>query len=156
MIGLQLKVERFTIEHHNLCCKVNKFGKFWKEIYLAGILAECPTTLFILHLLLFETIDYYMTIMYVIILIDAFVILIVLQYFFASLSHKMHKQCKLLARIQWLFNRNNSNLRFKLKIQTYFERLSSKKRIGFSIGTLVVITFPLFAGVSDHSIVYSL
>ena len=156
IIGLQLEVERFINEHHRLCCRVNKFARIWKDAYLAGILAECPTTLVILHLVLFETMDYYMTIMYIIALIDAYVILFVLQYFFASLSHKMHKQCKLLARIQWLFNRNNSNLRIKLKIQTYFERLSSKKRIGFSIGTLVVITFPLFAGVSDHSIVYSL
>ena len=144
IIRLQLKVERFTIEHNNVCCKMSKFSRFWKDIYLAAIFILCPITLIILHLVLFESMNIFITIMYVIILIDSYAALIVVQYVVASISHKMHKQCKLLARIQWLFDRNNSSLRFKLKTQTYFERLSSKKRIGFSIGTLVVITFPLF------------
>ena len=148
--GLRSRFERFTIEHNSLCFKVKKFSAISKNIYLAALLFQCPTTLIMLHLVLFESIDYFMRITYIIALIDSYAILFVLQYFIASLPHKMHRQCKLLARIQWLFNETNSSVGFKFKIQTYFERLSSDKRIGFSIGSLVVITFPLFAGVSFH------
>ena len=152
-ININLRFEKFFIEHNNLCYKVKRFSDFWKDIYLTLILTMCPTTLILLHMVIFEQMETYFRLFYILVIIDIYSALFVLQYFFASLSHKMHKQCKLLARSQWLFNKTNSSLAFKLKIQTYFEKLSSNKRIGFSIGTLVVITFPLFSGVSDDSIV---
>ena len=150
--NINLRFEKFFIEHNNLCYKVKRFSDFWKDIYLTLILTMCPTTLILLHMVIFEQLETYFRLFYILLIIDIYSVIFVLQYFFASLSHKMHRQCKLLARSQWLFNKTNSSLAFKLKIQTYFERLSSNKRIGFSIGTLVVITFPLFSGVCVHSI----
>ena len=150
--NINLRFEKFFIEHNNLCYKVKRFSDFWKDIYLTLILTMFPTTLILLHMVIFEQMETYYRIFNILIIMNIYFALFVLQYFFASLSHKMHRQCKLLARSQWLFNKTNSSLAFKLKIQTYFEKLSSNKRIGFSIGTLVVITFPLFSGVCVHSI----
>ena len=143
------KVAKFIVEHNQLCSKVKKFSEFWQNIYLALILTITPSNLILLFLIVFEQMDAIIRTISVTLLIDSYLVLLVLQYFFASLSHKMHKQCKLLARSQWLFNKSDSGLRFKIKVQTYIERLSSDRRIGFSIGSLTVITYPLFAAVSQ-------
>jgi hypothetical protein len=38
-------------------------------------------------------------------------------------------------------------MRTKIKILSCFERLSSERKIGFSIGSIAVMTFPLFSQV---------
>ncbi len=38
-------------------------------------------------------------------------------------------------------------MRTKIKLLTCFERLSSERKIGFSIGSIAVMTFPLFSQV---------
>jgi hypothetical protein len=68
---------------------------------------------------------------------------------FASLSSKIHKTGKRLSRLQWKINGWPFRARTKIKILTTFERLSSDTKIGPSIGSLVVMTFPLFYRVID-------
>jgi hypothetical protein len=62
----------------------------------------------------------------------------------ASLSSKIHKGAKRLSRFQWKINGWPFRTRTKIKILITFERLSSDRKIGFTIGSLAVMTFPLF------------
>ena len=153
------KVSRYIVEHNSLCNRVKNSSQFWHNIYLALVLTITPSSLILLHLAIFEKVDPFLRIAFIGSLISCYFFLVVLQYFFSSLSHKMHRLCNHLSRIQWRFIQtninninNNYNLRLKLKLQTYFERLSSDRRIGFSIGSLTVITYPLFANVSRESL----
>ena len=67
-----------------------------------------------------------------------------LQYIFARLSFKIHSPCKSLARIQWRLNEWSIRLSTKLKVMTYFERLSGPKKIGITAGSIHVLTLPLY------------
>ena len=141
--------DKYIKEHTYLCHKLNNFNKYWNQLYLTFILTTFPVSLINLHQILFERLDIFVKILYSFYLTALYTIFFVLQYFMASFSAKMHKQCKTFARIQWRIGPSDQSLPFKLKLQAYFERLSSKKRIGLMIGSMVIITFPLFSGVND-------
>ena len=104
-IKLQSKLEIYIIEHQNLCCKLKNFSEFLKHVYLAFLLMMSPATLITLHQILFERLERNVEVIYIVILIDCYLFFFVLQYFFASLSHKMHKQCKTISSqsmaVQW-------------------------------------------------------
>lgn len=144
-------VDKYLTEHNNLCAKIAKFNKYWSQLYLTFILTTFPVSLITLHQILFERLDMIIEILYSLYLLALYSIFFIIQYFMASFSAKMHKMCKPLARIQWRIANTDRSLPFKVKLQTYFERLShKKKRIGIAIGSLLIITYPLFTGVS-HS-----
>ena len=147
--NIKSKLDRYILEHNNLCRKVDMFSKFWKDMYLILLLTFYQSTLMLLYQVLFERIEFYIIrLLFLIIIFNCYSILFFLQYLFALLSYKMHRQYTVLARSQWLLTQTNSSLRSKLKVQTYMERLSSNRRIGISIGSVTVITFPLFSTVS--------
>jgi hypothetical protein len=109
-----------------------------------------PATLTLLHQVLFENMGLMFKIFFIFADIVFYFALFILQYILASFSSKMHKMCKQLSRCQW---KQSYYLKFKIKLQTYFERLSSLKRIGFSIGSITTMTFPFFATVSPWLII---
>ena len=141
-------LQKYIEDHNYLCSEVKVLSNYWKNLYLIFILTMFPGTLMLMHQVLFEDIELLLKMFFVSSTVAFYSILIVEQYFMASFSAKMHKTCKKLSHFQW-FLRGKHNLRFKLKLMTYFERLSSNRKIGLSIGSLAIITFPLFAGVSD-------
>ena len=134
-------------DHNNLCVKIKKLNNFWRNVYLSALVNMFLITLLILQLVLFEKIDVFVRIFYIFGLIVSYLALFLLQYFLASLSAKIHKMCKMLSHFQWLLNGRHISLGFKLKLLEYFQRLSSNRRIGFSLGPRTVVTFPIFAGV---------
>ena len=147
-------VDKYIREHNRICVKVRNLSEFWKNFYLVIISTIFPLTLIILHQILFEKTDIILKTLYYLTLTMAYLVLFVMQYFLASFSAKMHKMCKILSRLQWCLNGRQFPIGFKIKVMTYFERIShKKKRIGFAIGTLTVMTFPLFSGVLNKTFV---
>ena len=140
-------INQYIKDHNNLCNKLKKLNDFWKNVWLIFLLTAFPLTLVVSHQILFEELDIIIRIIYSFGNLIFYSALFGIQCFLATISQKMHKMCKTLSRIQWTLNSQQIDLRFKLKVLTYFERLCSSRRIGFSIGSLTVVTFPLFAGV---------
>ena len=160
IIGLSEKTNAKTIQiyrtvsiyisnHNRLCLRVVKISNFFEFVNLMLFLAGLPLSLIVLHQLLFEKIDFLiLKILYIQGLIVLYSLIFCIQYLLASFSSKMHKTYKHLSYFQWNFNK--SHLGFKVRLLAYFERLSCRRRrIGISIGPLAVMTFPLFAGVSN-------
>ena len=140
-------VNKYMTEHNRLCIKLNNLNQFWKNIWLLLLLTSFPATLALLHQVLFEDLDLILRIIFILTILTFYSVIFIVQYLLASLSAKMHKMCKTLSRIQWTLK----GLRHKLKVLTYFERLSSsQRRLGISIGSMAAITFPLFAGVCNQ------
>ena len=140
-------VSRFLEEHNYLCDQIKSLSDYWKNLWLMFQLSLFPFTLVLLHQIIFEDIEIQIKMVFVLANIAIYSSIFGTQCFLASISEKVHKMCKILSRIQWTLSSQQIDLRFKLKVLTYFERLSSSRRIGFSIGSLTVVTFPLFAGV---------
>ena len=76
-----------------------------------------------------------------------------LQYFYAYLSKQVHKCTKTLAQVQWKVKGWPFRLSTKLKLMAYFERLSANKKIGFTLGPTVTVTFPVFAQVFTNFLI---
>jgi len=62
---------------------------------------------------------------------------------FCIFSSSIHKSVKLLSRIKWTINA----WPFRMKIKIFW-KISSNRKIGFTIGSLAVMTFPFFYKVS--------
>ena len=137
-------VKQFIGEHNQLCIKVEEYNKFWNKLYFAFLLTIIPMNLMSFHQLFFEPLDFeyrlFVAFSAFVMILDLFAI----QYCFASNSNQIHKTTKLLARLQWRLNGWPFRLQTKLKLMSYFERLSHKKKIGFTIGPTIVLTFPVF------------
>ncbi len=73
------------------------------------------------------------------------IVIFLFQFLTASVSTKIHKSAKYLARIQRnITKRSLFCLRIKFKLLTDFERLRNNWKIGFAIGSVAVMTLPLF------------
>ena len=148
-----ISITKFIEEHCEFSREIKILDKFYGQLNFAFIFAMYPMSLIFLHLFLFEDIHLLSRIFYGFIIVIECVLLFGVQYFFASLSAKLHKSCKLLSKIQWTLNRRPSSLRLKLKLQAYFERLNSKKKIGISIASLTVMCYPLLSRVCSQIII---
>lgn len=151
-----LTIEKYMSDHNHLCTKAKKLSNFWMNLYLVMVGTLFPLTLILWHQVLFERIDLILRILYVFSTFVCYTALFGIQYFLASFSAKMHKMFKKLFRFQLVLKSTTTGLGFKIKLLQYFERLSSKRKIGFSIGSVTVITFPLFSGVRLHVFIISL
>ena len=121
-------IDKYISQHNRICVKVRNLSNFWRNFFLVLISTIYPLTLVILHQVLFEKIEILFKVLYVLSLLASFVVLFVMQYFLASLSAKMHKMCKTLSRLQWCLNGRQLPIGFKIKVMTYFERISHKKK----------------------------
>ena len=142
-------IDKYISDHNKLSKKIAILSSFWKSYILTMISTNFPISLIMAHQYLFEKTDIVLQILYIFGTLMSYSVLFLIQYFLASLSSKMHKMCKKLSHFQWLFKGRVFSYGFKLRLLMCFERMShKKKRIGFSIGSLAIITFPLFFGVS--------
>jgi len=140
-------IKSALIQHNNLCLEIHNHNKITKRLYFYIIFNVMPTNLIVLHQYLFEDIKFYVQIVYLLIITMQLLAIFVFQYNFASLSTSIHKSSKILSRLQWKLNGCPFRMRTKIQLLIYFERLSSDRKIGFSIGSLAVMTFPLFSKV---------
>ena len=144
-------INKYITDHDAFCNTIQKFNNFFKDLYLVFIITVFPVSLIVLHSVLFEELLYFLRLFYVVTLVFVFVCLVGIQFLLASNSTRTHKMCKKLSRLQWRINGDVFRIRFKLKLLQCFERLSSDRKLGASIGPLGVMTFPLFYKVCLHS-----
>jgi hypothetical protein len=100
-----------------------------------------PMNLCLLHEILFEEFEIYVQIFFGFTLIMQMIIIFLFQLLTASLSSKIHIGGKKLSRLQWKIN--GWPFRTKIKLLACFERLSSNRKIGFSIGSIAVVSVVL-------------
>ncbi len=137
-------VKEFISKHNQICAQLWSYDKFWKKLYLSFVLTMIPMNLCLLHEILFEEFEIYDKIFLGFTLIIQMIIIFFFQLLTASLSSKIHIGGKKLSRLQWKINGWPFRTRIKIKLLACFERLSSNRKIGFSIGSIAVVTFPLF------------
>ena len=147
-IHIYKNIKQFIEEHNDFCHIFVDYNRFWSKVYFAFFFTLIPINLVLLHQILFEDIEWkirlFLGFAAIILTLEVYII----QYIFAYISYEIHKTTKLLARLQWRLKGWPFRLRIKLKLMTYFERLSSKRKIGFTIGSTIVLTFPIFLQVS--------
>ena len=148
-------VKKFVEEHNRYCDHIVAVNQFWKNVLLAFMATAFPINLTVMHQLLFENLSLNLRLLYAIGMIFDDVLLFGLQYCFASLSVKIHKMHSKLSRLQWSLNGYPFQLRTKLKLLMCFERLSSKKKIGITMGS-IVFTMTLFRKVSSILLINSM
>jgi len=136
--------ETFIVEHNNYCEKFKRYNMFWSQIYFAYIIAIIPINLMNLYQFLFENLIIQFRILFVFLLIITVFLFFVLQYIYAYISYQIHKPCIRLSQLQWRINGYPFRMRFKLKLMAYFERLSSDRKIGPTLGPTITLTFPVF------------
>ena len=141
------RVKQFIEDHNEFCKLLAEINQFWSKIYLVFLLTIFPINLIWMHQFFFEQLDYLALIFIGPANLIMFLEIVLIQYRIAKVSNNIHKTDKILVRIQWTIKGWPFRLKPKLKLQTYFERLSSKKKIGISIGPIIVLTVPVFAQV---------
>ncbi len=146
MSGHQISsaIKSFICEHNQICTQLFNYNQFWKKLHFVFIFTVIPMNLNSLHQFLFENMEFYMRAVFGLSILIQLIVIFFTQFLIASLSSKVHKTGKRLSRLQWKINGWPFRARTKIKILTTFERLSSDRKIGLSIGSLAVMTFPLF------------
>ena len=140
-------IKKFNEEHNIFVTQIWSFNNYGKNIYLIFLITAFPINLSAMHQVIFEKIELQLRIFFTIGVFCHDLILFGLQLSFASFSKKVHKMCVNLSRLQWRVRGFPFRTRTKLKLLATFERLSSKKKIGITVGS-VVMTFPIFYKVS--------
>jgi hypothetical protein len=146
MSGHQISsaIKLFICEHNQICTQLLNYNRFWKKLYFSFIFTIIPMNLCLLHQFLFEKLIFYNKAVFGFSILIQLIFIFLVQFMVASLSSKIHKTGKRLSRLQWKINGWPFRARTKIKILNTFERLSSDRKIGFTIGSLAVMTFPLF------------
>ena len=153
-IHIHKNIKQFIEEHNDFCQLFIVYNRFWSQIYFASFFTMMPINLVLLHQILFEDIEWKIRVFLGFVVLLLTLEICIIQYIFAYISYEIHKTTKLLARLQWRLKGWPFRLTFKLKLLTYFERLSCKRKIGFTIGPTFVLTFQVFSQV--NKIFYSM
>jgi len=143
------KIKLALIEHNGICEEISDMNKITNKLYFTFVFVMIPINLLLLHQYLFEDLKFYIKICALFIIIVESIAIFLFQFYIASISSSMHKSRQNLLKLQWEINGWPFRTRTKIKLLTCFERLSSDRKIGFSIGSLAVMTFPLFYKVSN-------
>jgi hypothetical protein len=137
-------IKSFICEHKQICTQLFNYNQFWKKLYFSFTFTVIPINLCSLHQFLFENQKFYNRAALGFSILIELIFIFFVQLLAASLSSKIHKTGKRLSELQWRINGWPFRARTKIKILNTFERLSSNRKIGFTIGSLAVMTFPLF------------
>ena len=78
--------------------------------------------------------------------------IIILLYTLAHFSRLTHRTAVPLSGLQWRLKGLPFGLRHKIKVMSYFERLSSNRKFGVTIGPTITLTIPVFSHVYNLSI----
>ena len=135
------------VEHNTFCTTLHLYNKFWSKLYLAFVLMLLPTNLMWMQQFFFEQLEPVARIFIGFTISVWLLQIFFIQLAFARMSQQSHKTVKMLSKIQWRLNGWPFRLNNKIKLMTYFERLSSNRKIGVTIGPTIVLTLPVFAQV---------
>ncbi len=145
------KIKSALIEHNGICEEISDMNKITNKLYFAVVFVMIPINLLLLHQYLFEDLKFYIKIIALFLIIVQSIAIFLFQFYFASISSSMYKPRQNLLKLQWKINGWPFRTRTKIKLLTCFERLSSDRKIGLSIGSLAVMTFPLFYRVNNFA-----
>ena len=137
------RIINFITEHNTYCVALTDYNRFWSKLVFAFLGSMFPCCFMLQHILLFIK---FKTIYVILIGIYSTIILIgffSLSFSCAYMSKHIHRTAVPLSRLQWRLKGIRYSL-LKLKLMTYFERLSSTRRIGVTLGPTIVLTIPIF------------
>ena len=138
---------RFIIQHNNFCCAYQQIFKLINKFMFEYYLTIMPITLILIHQVFFEQLATEYRLIYLLDIVIIFYITIICQYLFAHISRLTHRTAVPLSRIQWRLKGLPFGLRHKIKVMSYFERLSSNRKFGVTIGPTITLTIPVFSQV---------
>ena len=141
---LYTAINVFIIEHNMYCRELYLINKFWSKIYFMFIITIIPVNLLLLHQFLFECLEYEVKIFFGLLIVLISIGVFGVQYLWSYMSYKIHKSCVVLSQYQWRINGYPFRMRFKLNLMNYFERLSSDRKIGITMGSIYTLTFTIF------------
>ena len=151
-IHIHRNIKQFIEEHNELSHTIIVYNKFWRGPYFVFIVTGIPISLMLMHQLFFEPVQFRIRIVMALVSLSVNLQLYLFQLSFAYLSKQIHKTTKQLSQLQWRLNGWPFRLNNKIKLMTYFERLSSNRKIGFTIGPTIVLTYPIFHQVLNDKI----
>ena len=140
---ISIAIKRFNEEHNRFIKQLWNYNQYWRQIYLVFVVLAIPSNQIMKHQIIFESMELHIRVFFSLILILNDGVLFGLQLSYASFSKKVHKMCSNLSRLQWKVNGYPFRMRMKIKLMVSFERLSSNKMIGVTMGG-IVLTFPFF------------
>ena len=146
-IQMFMSMKLFLEEHNQFCLAIYQYNRFFSEMYLLLLVTMIPLNMLGLHQLLFEDLDLSLGSYLAFLMAVLFVMFIGLSYTATFISRRAHSMAVPLSQLQWRLHGWPFRLNNKIKLMTYFERLSDKKKIGFTIGPLITVTSPIFAKV---------
>ena len=141
-------IKQFLYEHNQFCMTLSQYNKFWSNIFLAFILSLIAISLMYMEQFFFEPINTDIKILIGLITFTWIALISITQLAFAYLSKRIHQTAVPLSRLQWRLNGWPFRVNNKIKLMTYFERLSSNKKIGITLGPTVAMTIPIFSQVN--------
>ncbi len=142
---ISMSVKSLIAEHNQICVQISNLNKFWNKIYFNLVLIIIPINVCFTHQFLFGSLELYVQFYFGLTVFIELIVIFLFQFLTASVSTEIHKSEKYLARIQRnITKRSLFCIRIKFKLLTYFERLRSNRKIGFAIGSVAVMTLPLF------------
>ena len=143
-------LQQYIVYHNRYCTTLYEYNKFWCKIYLVAIVTLMPQNLIMMHQVFFENLPIKVKInMTGFICFDIFII-VILQYSLATINREVHRMTVPLSKLQWKLNEQTFVLRPKIKLMCYFERLSSNRKIGITIGPFITLTIPIFSQVRHN------
>ena len=148
-IFMQAHVQKFIVQHNNFCQLYQQLFELLKNGLFQYYLTIIPISLLIIHQVFFEELLLEYKVIYMLFTSFALNGTIVNQYLLANFSRLTHRTAVPLSRIQWRLKGLPFGLRHKIKVMSYFERLSSNRKFGVTIGPTITITIPIFSQVTQ-------
>ena len=143
---LRKVINQFMCDHNTYCIYLTQFNRQLCKLCMA-VLTLIPLNLMIMHQIFFEDMELSWQLFLTFIMIIFQLVLFGNYYVFGYLSKQIHRMAVPLSQTQWRLRRPHIRLRNKIKLMTYFERLSNT-RIGITIGPTITLTLPVFAQVN--------
>ena len=138
---------KFIMLHNHFSTIIYKINFLYSRLLFFWLLLCMPPNLINIQLLFFENTDLAIKFLFAWLAFYTSLFMILLLYLMAYLSKESHRTTIHLSRLQWRINGQPFGLRHKIKLMSYFERLSSNKKIGITIGPTVTLTMNLFSQV---------
>ena len=140
------RIINFITEHNTYCSALDDYNRFWNKLFFAFLVIMFPCCFVTQHVVLFTKIN---TVLYIFGIASTIIIMVFfcLAFGCAYMSKHIHRTAVPLSRLQWRLKGIRYRL-FKLKLMTYFERLSSNRRIGVTLGPTITLTIPIFSQVN--------
>ena len=144
---LRKGIQMFIVYHNNYCLVYDKVFKSISNLLLVFFATILPFNLILSHQFLFEDISLESRFIIIMIIVIILYVTTICMYILAHMSRLTHRTAVPLSRFQWRLKGLPFGLRHKIKVMSYFERLSSNRKFGITIGPTIAVTIPVFSQV---------